>query len=1054
MPFELIHTSAAHGIDPNARGFTTVAMTQGISGPWRSRLESLSSWSLEAGIRGQLVIHRHVVLTVGGAKRHVLSRIAPCGLDYTGRPNRIAHHLLLDAGEVPPAGPAWVLGHGPFAQQWNDAPAIRGTPPAIPSGMVPPGPCTLWQQVTGDAGHAGLVLDHMLGASRKTLTLVLPEGAPALEMMAQAIALLPPAQRWQATFTTLAQQLPAEATCALQVAIAGTQTAKTALAHPGMVALDASNMPPAGESAHVHAARSGQAIAATSSGQDGSAAMVDPRAIRAQQAAAAAQAQAAGQAPPQPTPAAHAPTGSMQPMPVQRPEGVAAGGPIGLEAPHGGLSHQPGSWHPSNVQVNARSKSNPLPWIIASVCGALVLVLLVVLMMGQGSGAGSETSDTPPQQANGDQAQGESPHTPGPTGGGAGDGADDNDPVKTSEPEWACIVDGECHMQTVRDCKIIEGFPLKDSICSSLDIKTLHLKQEPYRKVTRLTTVEDYRSSGTSLQWYKKLSGWEFFPDPAQRPALQPNASGSFDGLEYLLVRKRTDSSPHIVTGIGHWIGADHSPADAGTSEPQQPQHIGCCCNFIRADSDGAIVPMASEEDCLSAYPDAVFVRDVTCQQKPQSVELAQTAPNRDANWTITVERPQHTPQQEALSYRWFTGQTPVNDNSSDQHRLSPPPGTQQDVAVLVLNSSKEIIAQGKTSITGIAQLSVAIRDPQPDQGPQRPIRSWQGQEIKEHYEEVDLTNPAKADELHFMVKPIGDASVSLGLQPWAPSVSEDRTWTTTIATPDGDVHLTLIEWGLKGEKGETLFSIKPHWGKVDDLLIFVSLNKAKLNRATWTTMLSPSLQKSDERRAGFISAHIVHTERQSGLDVSWSGDDHFRLPNLSAFDEALKGLSLTDQTGAGPPVWPDATAARHSRDRWKLERVVGDSPGGDLGTEVWTLAPNRVPQGNRPPDYLKLSPPDDWSPPGSSQGGQQTWTVGFHDSDGRLSTVYEVDLNPKAEHAPKAHPGLGGQDQDDAISNGSSTPASKADKDTGEDETDSDQENGFKLEDKDEIRP
>ena len=96
MAFELIHTSAPKGVDPGSRGFTTVAITQGLGAAWKSRLESLSSYAPDQGLTSKPVIHMHCLIRAGGLSKHVLSRISPCGLDYSGRPNRIAHHLLLD----------------------------------------------------------------------------------------------------------------------------------------------------------------------------------------------------------------------------------------------------------------------------------------------------------------------------------------------------------------------------------------------------------------------------------------------------------------------------------------------------------------------------------------------------------------------------------------------------------------------------------------------------------------------------------------------------------------------------------------------------------------------------------------------------------------------------------------------------------------------------------------------------------------------------------------------------------------------------------------------
>ena len=98
MPLELINTSAPRGIDSGSRGFTTVAITQGLSGIWRTRLESMSSYSIESGITSKPIIYSHAELVVAGSRRSVISRVGHAGLDYSGRPNRIAHHISYRCG--------------------------------------------------------------------------------------------------------------------------------------------------------------------------------------------------------------------------------------------------------------------------------------------------------------------------------------------------------------------------------------------------------------------------------------------------------------------------------------------------------------------------------------------------------------------------------------------------------------------------------------------------------------------------------------------------------------------------------------------------------------------------------------------------------------------------------------------------------------------------------------------------------------------------------------------------------------------------------------------
>src|SRR5438105_1995262 len=110
MSQELHYTSVPRGLKPGSRGFGTVAVTADLPGQLADRLESLSGYQAvyspnDASAALNPVVHAHVRLTLGGRVLHVLSRIGPAGLDYSGRPNKYAHHVVLDANERPEGGP-------------------------------------------------------------------------------------------------------------------------------------------------------------------------------------------------------------------------------------------------------------------------------------------------------------------------------------------------------------------------------------------------------------------------------------------------------------------------------------------------------------------------------------------------------------------------------------------------------------------------------------------------------------------------------------------------------------------------------------------------------------------------------------------------------------------------------------------------------------------------------------------------------------------------------------------------------------------------------------
>src|SRR6516164_2197751 len=138
MSQELFYTSAPRGLQPGSQGFCTVAATRGMSRALMEKLEALSGYRpmyppSDAQYSLNPVTFAHVKIGVAGKSYHVLSRIGAAGLDYTERANKFAHHVVLEGGELPEAGPAWVLSQPGFMEsRWN------GEVQFLASGRIPP----------------------------------------------------------------------------------------------------------------------------------------------------------------------------------------------------------------------------------------------------------------------------------------------------------------------------------------------------------------------------------------------------------------------------------------------------------------------------------------------------------------------------------------------------------------------------------------------------------------------------------------------------------------------------------------------------------------------------------------------------------------------------------------------------------------------------------------------------------------------------------------------------------------------------------------------------
>jgi hypothetical protein len=219
MSHELFYTSAPKGLQPGSRGFCTVAATRGIPAALVEKLEALSGYRPlfpphDADAALNPVVHAHLRINAGGKSYSVLSRICAAGLDYTDRANKFAHHVALEPNELPPGGPAWLLGQSGFMESWWD-----GEVQQLPSGRVPPhgnstpAACQAWKHVTGDAGWGGVLTESFQHDPNRLVYLLFEPGMDPLPLLAEALALLPPERRWEVTFSTYFTGLPQGTLC-------------------------------------------------------------------------------------------------------------------------------------------------------------------------------------------------------------------------------------------------------------------------------------------------------------------------------------------------------------------------------------------------------------------------------------------------------------------------------------------------------------------------------------------------------------------------------------------------------------------------------------------------------------------------------------------------------------------------------------------------------------------------------------------------------------------------------------------------------------------------
>ncbi len=230
MVEEIIYTSAEKGLKQGSRGFCTVVSTTGMALNLAERLESMSGYRQAFPLHDPKaslnpVCWSHMTTRLAGRSLHVISRVADAGQDYTGRSNKLAHHLVIDNVASLISGPARMLAEpGVVTDRWDGT--VRHIPPRdLRSASMPATiPLVAWKALTGDEGWAGSVAEQLL-QSPAPVSIIFDPGTDTLTLVREVLDLVPAAQRWNVTFSTYFTRLLAGAECQLRFVLNDTPEA-------------------------------------------------------------------------------------------------------------------------------------------------------------------------------------------------------------------------------------------------------------------------------------------------------------------------------------------------------------------------------------------------------------------------------------------------------------------------------------------------------------------------------------------------------------------------------------------------------------------------------------------------------------------------------------------------------------------------------------------------------------------------------------------------------------------------------------------------------------
>jgi hypothetical protein len=210
MIYELVYTSLPRGLKPGSKGYCTVLTTEGIPSSLQERLEGFSGYRhlFDPGSPQNPVNFMHHRIQIAGNTWHVLSRVADAGSDYSQRSNLFAHHVAISNDELAgiACGPSTLMKHpGFFMTQWEGDPrrvSEAQTRQRLFQLSNQLRVATLWQRLTGNAGFAGVLAKTASDDTSHATSLVYPLGIDILELIDEAMVLLPKHLQWQTTFNS------------------------------------------------------------------------------------------------------------------------------------------------------------------------------------------------------------------------------------------------------------------------------------------------------------------------------------------------------------------------------------------------------------------------------------------------------------------------------------------------------------------------------------------------------------------------------------------------------------------------------------------------------------------------------------------------------------------------------------------------------------------------------------------------------------------------------------------------------------------------------------
>lgn len=219
---ELIYTSSSKGVDRGSQGYCTVACSDSLPPMLKMNLENMSDYSWiypphDKNFKNNPVNYSFVKVKAGDEWLTVLSRIGLNGLDYSGRPNKIAHFVCLDEDDLDEChefSPAQLMiRENTFVKSWEDGSQFEENDF---SELAPDNSGTsaeYWEEITGNSAWAADFVNKYKDSPDSQISVIYDSDMDPLRLIAEATALLTPEEQWETAFSTYFNGTSLNSTC-------------------------------------------------------------------------------------------------------------------------------------------------------------------------------------------------------------------------------------------------------------------------------------------------------------------------------------------------------------------------------------------------------------------------------------------------------------------------------------------------------------------------------------------------------------------------------------------------------------------------------------------------------------------------------------------------------------------------------------------------------------------------------------------------------------------------------------------------------------------------